>query len=189
MVVKICIAIRYQDSTGFAVLIVGLLNLYRPSTGIAVVETKMTIYYRLSTAFLGVKTVLLQSFNRLCGSQDGFVKSLHAFNWPCSCQNVLAEHLQSYPPQTFTTLLVVKLCPENIYRPPTGFVVGKTGFLSNYKSSTTFAVVKIGLSNLYRPSTWFAAPKTGLWNLRRASTRHNWLAELLSVNRQWGNQN
>ena len=106
----------YRVSTGFDVK-TGLANQYRPSTSFTADKTKMTtpnrVYttfsvvkmgladiYKPSTGFLAVKTVLPQSFNNFCGSQNWFAE-LQPFNQICASQNGL---LNLYKPSLLLQL-------------------------------------------------------------------------------------
>ena len=91
-----------------------------------------------------------QTFNRLCDSPNMYYDLLRAFVMLCGIQNWFAEPLQyldrhysSQNRQLSATLLVVKICLGNIYRPSTCFVVVKTGFLNHYTPSTSFGDDKL----------------------------------------------
>ena len=125
---------------------------YRTSTTF---EIGLTNMYTTSMGFFAIKIYLaklLQSLNKLCGSQSGFVEPLQAFNWCCNGQNVLAEHL--HPPQAFNRLQgIVKTCITICYRRSTGFAAVKSRLLKLHSSSVGNMVAKAALLSLYILST------------------------------------
>ena len=76
--------------------------------------------YMLSMAFLQASQKCLskhlQSLNKLCSSESGFLEPLQAYKWLCNGQNILPEHQRTlnrlcssqnmyhHPPQRFNRL-------------------------------------------------------------------------------------